>query len=233
VPYPDKLLANDEQVVEHLHPHWITLVPATLWFLAICAAAGLAIGYAPSSGTTHSAFIIAIVVVAVVALMFLTVKPWLAWRTTHYVFTTHRVLIRKGIMRHTGRDIALQRINDVGFSQSLWDRIVKAGTLTIESAGEQGQEDLQNVPRSNQMQQTLNRLIEEDGNRRARMAYGGGAYPPGSPQGPPPGHYPPQGQPPGQYAPPGPYPQQDPPQGQYPPQGQPGNPYPTQQYPPR
>jgi uncharacterized membrane protein YdbT with pleckstrin-like domain len=205
VPYPDKLLANDEQVVEHLHPHWITLVPATLWFFAICAAAGLGIGYAPSSGTTREAFIIAIVVIAVVALIFLTVKPWLAWRTTHYVFTTHRVLIRKGIMRHTGRDIALQRINDVGFSQSLWDRIVKAGTLTIESAGEQGQEDLHNVPRSNQMQQTLNRLIEEDGNRRARMAYGGGAYPPG----PPPGPYPPQGPPP------------------------PGAPYPTQQYPPR
>ncbi len=210
MPYPDKLLANDEQIVEHLHPHWITLVPATFWFLAICAAAGLSIGYAPSSGTTHQALIIAIVVLALVALILLTVKPWLAWRTTHYVFTTHRVLIRKGIMRHAGRDIALQRINDVGFSQSLWDRIVKAGTLTIESAGEQGQEDLRNVPRSDQMQQTLNRLIEEDGSRRARMAYGGGPYPPGSQQGPLPEQYPPPGQP-----------------------GPPGYPYPTQQFPPR
>ena len=32
--YPEKILADDEQVVEHLHPHWITLVPATLWFIA-------------------------------------------------------------------------------------------------------------------------------------------------------------------------------------------------------
>ena len=119
VPYPDKVLANDEQVVEHLHPHWITLVPATLWFLVICAAAGLGIGYAPSSGTTHEAFIIAIIVVAVILLIWLSFTPWLAWRTTHYVFTTHRVLIRRGVLRRTGRDIALQRINDVGFSQSL------------------------------------------------------------------------------------------------------------------
>jgi uncharacterized membrane protein YdbT with pleckstrin-like domain len=212
VPYPDKVLAQDEKVVEHLHPHWITLVPATLWFIAICAAAGFGIGYAPSSGTTHEAFIIAIVVVAVILLTWLTFTPWLAWRTTHYVFTSHRVLIRKGVLKHTGRDIALQRINDVGFSQSLWDRIVKAGTLTIESAGEHGQEDLHNIPRSNQMMQTLNRLIEEDGARRSRLGYGG--YPQG----------PPQGQPPqGQY-PTGPYPTQG-----YPPQG----PNPTQQYPPQ
>ena len=61
----------------------------------------------------------------------LTVKPWLGWRTTHYVFTTHRVLIRRGILHHIGRDISLQRISDVGFRQSLWDRIVRAGTLTI------------------------------------------------------------------------------------------------------
>jgi uncharacterized membrane protein YdbT with pleckstrin-like domain len=204
VPYPDKLLADDEQVVESLHPHWITLVPATLWFLAICAAGGFAIGYAPSHGSTHEAFIIAVVVVGVILLTWLSFRPWLAWRTTHYVFTTHRVLIRKGILKHTGRDIALQRINDVGFSQTLWDRIVKAGTLTIESAGEHGQEDLHNIPRSNQMQQTLNRLVEADSERRGRLAYGG------------PAPYPEQGQyPPGQ-------------PGQNPQQG----PHPTQQYPP-
>ncbi|MDT4891062.1 MAG: hypothetical protein QOE97_97 [Pseudonocardiales bacterium] len=210
--YPDKILAEDEKVVEHLHPHWITLVPATLWFLVICAAAGFGIGYAPSNGTTHTVFIIVIVVVALVLLSWLSFAPWLAWRTTHYVFTTHRVLIRRGILRRTGRDIALQRINDVAFTQSLWDRMVRAGTLTIESAGEQGQEALKNIPRSDRQQQLLNRLIEDDHDRRAR-SYGGLSQP-----------YPPQG--PG-YPPQGPgYPTQSGP-GQYPP------PYPTQQYPPR
>ena len=219
--YPDKVLADDEQVVEHLHPHWITLVPATLWFLAICAAGGLGIGYAPSSGTVHTAFVIAIVVVGVLLLIWLTFTPWLAWRTTHYVFTTHRVLIRRGVLRHVGRDIALQRINDVGFSQSLLDRIVKAGTLTIESAGEHGQEDLHDVPRSDQMQQALNRLIEQDGERRARLVYG--SQPPQYQPPAAPGYPPPQQPYPGQPGPgqPGPG---------YPP---PGPPYPTQQYPPQ
>ncbi len=154
--YPEKVLADDEQVVEHLHPHWITLVPATFWFI----------------------------VIGFLLLCVLTFGPWISWRTTHYVFTTHRVLIRRGVLRHVGRDISLQRINDVAFSQSLWDRIVKAGTITIESAGEHGQETLSYIPKSDQVQQILNRLIEQDSERRARQAYGGGA------QNPPAGGYP-------------------------------------------
>jgi uncharacterized membrane protein YdbT with pleckstrin-like domain len=196
VAYPYKLLSEDEKVVEHLHPHWITLVPATLWFLVICAAGGfgIALVHDHTDGTTQSVLTIIIVVIGIILLCWLTFAPWLQWRTTHYVFTSHRVLIRRGILRRTGRDIALQRINDVGFSQSLWDRMVRAGTLTIESAGEHGQEELNNIPRSDQQQQLLNRLIEEDHDRRART-YGvqQGGYPPPAGPGYPTQQYPGQG----------------------------------------
>lgn len=177
--YPEKLLADDERVVEHLHPHWITLVPATFWLVVIGAAAGAGIAFAPENGTSRTVALIAIVVVGAVLVLWLTFAPWIRWRTTHYVFTTHRVLIRRGVLHHTGRDISLQRISDVAFSQSLWDRMVRSGTLVIESAGEHGQETLKNVPRSDQVQQLMNRLIEEDADRRARSAYGnapGGGY---------------------------------------------------------
>jgi uncharacterized membrane protein YdbT with pleckstrin-like domain len=205
VAYPDKILAQDEKVVEHLHPSWITLVPATLWFVVICAAAGAGIAYAPDHGTGRSVVIIAIVVVGFLLLCWLSFAPWIQWRTTHYVFTSHRVLIRRGVLKRTGRDISLQRISDVSFSQSLWDRLVRAGTVTIESAGEQGQEVLTNIPRSDDVQQMINRLIEEDSGRRSRQAYGG--YPQQQQQ----GQYPQSGQ----------YPQQPPypPTQQYPPQG--------------
>ena len=189
--FPEKILADDEQVVEHLHPHWITLVPGVFWFIVICGAAGAGIAFLPDGGS-HGPLLIAIVVVAIVLLSWLTGGPVIRWRTSHYVFTSHRVLIRRGVFTHTGRDIALQRINDVAFTQTLWDRIVRAGTLTIESAGEQGQETLVDVPNSAKQQQTLNHLIEEDHDRRAREAYGNNpAY--GQQQ------YPQQGQPPQQY----------------------------------
>jgi uncharacterized membrane protein YdbT with pleckstrin-like domain len=193
VAFPEKILAEDEQVIEHLHPHWITLVPGIFWFIVICGAAGAGIAFLPDGGA-HGPLLIAIVVAAIVLLSWLTGGPVIRWRTSHYVFTSHRVLIRRGVFTHTGRDIALQRINDVAFTQTLWDRIVRAGTLTIESAGEQGQETLVDVPNSAKQQQTLNHLIEEDHDRRAREAYGGNNPAYGQQQ------YPPQqGQPPQQY----------------------------------
>lgn len=177
--FPDKVLADDEHVVDHLHPHWVTLVPAVLWFILICAALGLGLGYAPGSGTGHLVLIWLMVVLAFALLCWLVLAPLIRWKTSHYVFTDHRVLIRTGVLHRTGRDIALRNITDVGFSQSLWDRIVGAGTLSIESASEQGRSVLENVPRSEKQQQLLNRLIEQDAVRRGmnRQPYGPGGQP--------------------------------------------------------
>jgi uncharacterized membrane protein YdbT with pleckstrin-like domain len=168
--FPESLMTRDETVEAHLHPHWITLVAATFWLVVISAATGAVIAFLPDGGA-RGPLLIAILVVAVVLLCWLTLKPWLIWRTSHYVFTNERVLIRRGILRHTGRDIALSRINDVGFVLSLLDRLVGAGTLTIESAGEQGQERLVNVPHAEQVQQMLNHLIDQDSERRAHRGH--------------------------------------------------------------
>ena len=165
--FPDKLLTRDEEVVEDLHPHWITLVPATLWLVLICVLSGVGMAFTPN-GTAHTAVILVIALAALALLSWLTFAPWIRWRTTHYVFTTQRVLIRRGVLRHTGRDIGLARINDVGFVLTLWDRMVGAGTLTIESAGDLGQEKMMNVPHAERVQQNLNRLIDQDAQRYYR-----------------------------------------------------------------
>jgi uncharacterized membrane protein YdbT with pleckstrin-like domain len=167
VPYPDQLLADDERVVRHLHPHWITLVRPVFFFVLVAGAAAFLAAVVPD-GSPQQVLWIVIAAVAGILLSWLALVPFLAWRTTHYVLTTHRVLIRTGILHHHGRDIALGRINDVSFEQTLWDRIVGAGTLMVESAGEAGQQVLQDIPHSDRVQQTINRLIEEDHDRRAR-----------------------------------------------------------------
>jgi uncharacterized membrane protein YdbT with pleckstrin-like domain len=167
MPYPEKLLNEDEEIVEHLHPHWLTLVPAVLAFLVICALSGVGLAFLPDGNDgARQALLLAIPVVALVLLAWLTVAPVIRWRCTHYVITSRRVLIRRGVFSHTGRDITLGRISDVAYEQTLWDRLFRSGTLHIESAGENGQETLVNIPRANDVQQTLNRLIEADTSRR-------------------------------------------------------------------
>jgi uncharacterized membrane protein YdbT with pleckstrin-like domain len=179
MPYPEKLLAEDEEVVEHLHPHWSTLIPAVVSFIVICVLVGLGVAFLPNSDshhTAHQVLLLVIVVVAVLLVLWLTVAPLFRWRATHYVFTNRRVLIRRGVFSHSGRDIALGRISDVAYEQSFADRIFRAGTLHIESAGEHGQETLVNLPRANDVQQTLNRLIEADASRRGQYQQPGSQH---------------------------------------------------------
>jgi len=163
--YPEKLLAEDEQIVEKLHPHWITLVVPTGAFILICGLTGVGIGVLPDGGA-HKILLWVLLALALVLIVWLALWPLLAWMTTHYVITTHRVMIRRGVINHVGRDIPLARINDVAYEQSIWDRLVRAGSITLESAGEHGQETLADVPRANMVQQAINRLIEEDAERR-------------------------------------------------------------------
>jgi uncharacterized membrane protein YdbT with pleckstrin-like domain len=167
VPYPDKLLADDEEVVRHLHPHWLTIFWPIVWFLLIVGGASFAAAVIPD-GSNQGLFRLLLVGLALVLALALVVVPLLRWRTTHYVITTHRLLFRQGILARHGRDVGLSRITDVSYRQSLWDRIINSGTLTIESAGESGATVLEAIPDSDGVQQLLNHVIEEDADRRGQ-----------------------------------------------------------------
>jgi uncharacterized membrane protein YdbT with pleckstrin-like domain len=171
MPYPDKLLAGDEEVARHLHPHWLTLFWPVVWFLLTVGGASFGMAAIPA-GRQQGIFRMLILAVAVLLLLAFVLVPLLRWRTTHYVITTHRLLFREGIMSRRGRDIGLSRITDVSYRQTLWDRIINSGTLTIESAGDSGATVLKQIPDSEGVQQLLNYMVEEDADRRAQESAG-------------------------------------------------------------
>ena len=113
-----------------------------------------------------------VLALAVALLLFLVLLPLLRWRTTHYVITTHRLLFREGILARRGRDLALSRITDVSFTQTVWERVINSGTLSIESAGDGGATVLRQIPSSERVQQLLNHMVEEDADRRSRESAG-------------------------------------------------------------
>lgn len=146
--YPENVLARDEQVVLHRHPHWGRLiVPALVLILASAAAAFLA-GYVNSLAWDSSAKRIVFLVIAAVWLIligWLSVWPFLNWWTTHFVITDRRVMYRHGLITRSGIDIPLARINSVEFRHGLLDRILRTGTLIIESASQDPLE-FQDIP---------------------------------------------------------------------------------------
>ena len=139
VGYPENVLAQDEHVVLHRHPHWgRLLVPALILIVATAAAAFLA-GYVNTLTWEPNAKNIVFLVIAAVWLIltgWLSVWPFLNWWTTHFVITDRRVMFRHGLITRSGIDIPLARINSVEFRHGLLDRILRTGTLIIESASQ-------------------------------------------------------------------------------------------------
>ena len=156
--YPKKLLSEDETVVLDTHPHWKLLVLPTLELLVVLALAGFLLAVVDQGWARW-----AVAGVAVLLVVVLFGVPFLRWRTTHIVITTKRVVTRVGVLTRTGRDVPLTRVNDVSFTESLLERLLRCGTLTVESAGERGQVVLTDVPRVAEVQRTLYELIERAG----------------------------------------------------------------------
>jgi hypothetical protein len=69
-----------------------------------------------------------------------------------------------------GREIPLERINDVTFSQSLFERLIGAGDLLLESAGEHGQSRFANIRDPEAVQLEIYRQMEANDRRRAGYA---------------------------------------------------------------
>ncbi|MDQ3887549.1 MAG: PH domain-containing protein [Actinomycetota bacterium] len=131
--YPDELLAADEHVVVHKHPHWKMLVVPVLGFLLLVALCSYLAALVAGQTWERYAWI-ALAVFGVVGVLWLTVAPLLRWRTTHFVMTDRRVLVREGVLTRSGIDIPLDRVNNVQFRHTLLERIVGCGTLSIEAA---------------------------------------------------------------------------------------------------
>jgi uncharacterized membrane protein YdbT with pleckstrin-like domain len=162
---PAKLLGDDEEVVLHLRTHWKALVRPTLVLLATSAAAAYVAAATPPGALQPWMRAAAIAIWSVIVLKW-AVWPFLTWLTSTYTLTTHRIITRRGVFTRHGRDMPLSRINDVHFEHGFVDRLLRCGTLVVESAGERGQLALTDVPRVQQVQLEIYRLHEDDDERR-------------------------------------------------------------------
>jgi uncharacterized membrane protein YdbT with pleckstrin-like domain len=164
MPFPDNILDEGEEVVLNLRPHWRrVVVPVVLIPIVVGLASYL--WFVLPDDKARGPLRIAVLVVALVVLLWWSLRPWLRWLTTRYVMTTRRVVTRTGVLSRKGRDVPLTRINDVSFSHTVVERIFGSGTLVIESAGERGQILLSDVPHVEAVQRDLYGLVEDETQR--------------------------------------------------------------------
>ena len=152
--FPDRLLNDGEEVIIDTHPHWWVFAGVvTRLVLAIVIAIAIVVKFDGKAVNYIGSglIIVAILNVAVV---------YLKWRTTDFVLTNDRLVTRRGIFSRDSREIPLDRVMDLSCHQSLFERVIGAGDLMIESGGERGQEVFSDFGNPFELQNAVHRAIE-------------------------------------------------------------------------
>ena len=161
MPFPRKFLNDGEDIVLDLHPHWWYFVKPTATLVLLLVGVGFAynIDYLP----------LVLLGLALINLLWLGWR-YLTWVTNNFVLTTDRLIDRQGVLAKHVREIPLERINDLSINQSFFERIIGAGDVMVESAGERGQEPFADLPKPQSVQNAIYAEMERSQTRSAQRA---------------------------------------------------------------
>lgn len=174
MPFPRHLLTDDEDLVLDLRPHW--------WFLAPAGAlltVAVLFGLAALIKDWVNWISVPIGLWVLGSLAWFGVR-YLTWNTTNFVVTNERVISRTGVVSKRGIEIPLDRINTVFFNQTIFERMIGAGDLGIESAGEGGRQTFNDIRKPNLVQNEIYRQVEGLESRKLQkmgQAASGGSAP--------------------------------------------------------
>ncbi len=170
MPYPQKMLNENETVAVDLHPHWWYFAEPVL---ALAGSIALAIVvYAFTDGDTQRWLGFVTLALIVVTAIWLIIR-YLKWGTTNFVITSDRVIYRSGVIAKHGIDIPLERVNNVMISQTVVERLLRTGDLMIESAGETGQQRFTDIREPDRVKNLIHAMINENERNVFRGTDGG------------------------------------------------------------
>ncbi len=158
--YPDELLVAGEEIVMHRHPHWkMLVVPVLVLLVVVGLGSYLAAVIGAQSWSPWARIVLAVIGIGLIVRF--TLAPVIRWRTTHFVVTNRRVLVREGLLTRRGLDIPLRRITSVQFRHTLFERLFGVGTLVMESASDEPLE-FHDVPGVEEVHALLYKEVAEE-----------------------------------------------------------------------
>jgi hypothetical protein len=155
VPFPRKLLIENEQLVLELRPHWIALVLPAIVTILVIVGWSLAVSYGPDTGTGRDVTLWGATAIAIFVLIWFPVRRFVAWVTSYFVVTSDRIIHREGWIAKRSMEIPLEAINDVRFRQRVFERVIGAGDLIISSASEFGRQVFGDIRNPEDVQKTI------------------------------------------------------------------------------
>ncbi len=120
-------LSPGERVIFQGHPSWRAILGFYLKGILVAALAGVVFKlFGSSSGTV---FLVVLVIVAVTVLAGFVKRV-----ATTYTITDRRLNIRRGIVSREVQETRLERVQNVNYKQSVYQRVMQIGDVDFDTA---------------------------------------------------------------------------------------------------
>jgi uncharacterized membrane protein YdbT with pleckstrin-like domain len=156
MPFPRRLLTEDEEVVVEIRPHWAFLGRPLVVCMAVVA---LAIAVMVAFSDAPPAVLYVLLILVGCSALWLSGRL-VRWFATSLVITNTRIVQRSGVFGRTGLEIRLERVNQLSYHQSILDRMLRTGELHVEMGGEAGVVVFDRVPRPGAVQSIVTEQID-------------------------------------------------------------------------
>jgi uncharacterized membrane protein YdbT with pleckstrin-like domain len=120
-------LSPGEQVIFRGHPSWRAILGFYLKGVVVAALAGLIAKLFGAGGAT--VFLVVLVVIAVTVL-----AGFLKRVATTYTITSRRLNIKRGIVSREIQETRLERVQNVNYRQSIYQRAMQIGDVDFDTA---------------------------------------------------------------------------------------------------
>jgi uncharacterized membrane protein YdbT with pleckstrin-like domain len=163
VAFDRKLLHEHEDLVLDLRPHWWYMAEPTAALIGSAVLGLLLVVYGGDETVWDLLKYLAIALI-VGCLVWFGVR-YAKWVTTNFVVTSDRLVYRSGVLAKKGIEIPLERVNTVFFNQTIFERMLGAGDLSIESGGETGKQTFSDIRKPSAVQNEVYRQMELNNTR--------------------------------------------------------------------
>ena len=119
-------LSEGETIIFQGHPSWRAILGFYLKGIVVAIVLGI---IAKLVSSTTSVFVVVLVVLALTVLVGF-IKRW----ATTYTITTRRLNIKRGIISREIQETRLERVQNVNYNQSVYQRIMHIGDVDFDTA---------------------------------------------------------------------------------------------------
>jgi uncharacterized membrane protein YdbT with pleckstrin-like domain len=116
-----------EEIVFEGHPSWRGVLSFYVYGILASVIVGIVVGLVAGSVPGS--------IVAVVGIVAVVLGGLVKRIATHYVVTTQRLRIRRGILAKKVQQTRLDRVQNVNTDQRFIDRVLRVGTVDFDTAG--------------------------------------------------------------------------------------------------